>query len=250
MQVMSVDLKTPYQIARLREAGQIIARAHTLARSLLHPGITTQEINDQLEAFIVAQGARSSLKGYRGFPAATAICVNEEAAHGIPGKRELKSGDLVTVDICLNYRGYHADCAWSYPVETGSSETQRLMQTTEAALWSGIEQAKKGNSTADIAAAVQATAEAAGYAVAAHYGGHGIGRRLHERPFIPMTASTDAGISLEAGMTFTIEPILYSPATHLSLNRWTVTSADGSRTAQFEHTIAITDTGTLVLTAL
>lgn len=247
---MRIPLKSPYQIKRMQEVGQIVAQAHLLARDSLRPGITTQELNDLIEVFILAQGAHSSLKGYRRFPAATAICVNEEAIHGIPGPRVLQSGDIVSIDICVSYRGYHADSAWTYGVGELNEASARLLQTAERAMWAGIAQAQPEHFTTNIGRAVQTVAEAAGYSIVAEYGGHGIGRRLHERPFIPMIAASNWNLPLEVGMTFTVEPILCSAPTRAAANRWTLISVDGSLTAQFEHTIAITTAGTLVLTAL
>jgi methionyl aminopeptidase len=247
---MNIHPKSPYQIEQMKETGQIVARAHAQARSLIRPGITTWELDQQIEAFIITQGARSSLKGYRGFPTATSICLNDEAIHGIPGARVLRSGDICTIDICVNYRGYHGDSAWSYAVGSLNRDAERLLRAAEQALWSGIDQVQTSLSTSGIGRAAQAAAEAMGYSIVPDYGGHGIGRRLHERPFIPMTGSDDNNVYLQPGMTFTIEPILCSAPVRLSENRWTVMSVDGSLTAQFEHTIAITEAGTMVLTVL
>lgn len=245
-------IKTPYQIARMRAAGRIAAAALAHASGLLRPGVTTAELAAELDRFIQAAGARPALKGYRGFPAAAAISINEEAIHGLPTSRPLREGDLVTLDLLLSWNGYHADCAWTWAVGHPSAEDARLLAAGEAALWAGIAAARAGAPVSAIGAAISAAAARADCALLAGYGGHGIGRRSHERPFVPNVDRADAITLLQPGMALTIEPIVCAGdgTTRRGRDRWTIVTGDGMKAAAFEHTIAITDEAPLLLTAL
>ncbi len=245
-----IVLKSDREIRLMRQAGRLVAQAHEVVREMLRPGITTAEIDRRVEAFIRAHDAIPSFKGYRGFPASTCISVNEELVHGIPGPRRLEAGDIVSVDIGVIYRGYHGDSAWTYAVGTVSPEVRRLLETTERALMAGIEQARVGKRLGDIGYAIQRVVESAGYAVIRDYVGHGIGREMHEPPQVPNFGEPGKGIRLRPGMTLAIEPMVSAGdwRTKVLSDNWTVVTADGSLTAHFEHTVAVTEDGPYILT--
>ncbi len=244
--------KTPHQIAHMRAAGRIAAAALAHAARLLRPGATTAELAAELDRFIQAAGAHPALKGYRGFPAAAAISINEEAIHGVPTSRPLREGDLVTVDLLLSRNGYYADCAWTWVIGQPSAEDARLLAAGEAALWAGIAAARAGTPLSAIGAAISAAAAQAGCALLAGYGGHGIGRRPHERPFVPNVDRADAATALQPGMALTVEPIVCAGdgTARRGRDRWTIVTGDGMKAAAFEHTIAITAEAPVILTAL
>ncbi len=245
-----IVLKSRREIELMRQAGRLVARAHQIVRGLLRPGITTAEIDRHIEEFIRSHDAVPSFKGYRGFPASTCISVNEELVHGIPGRRRLRHGDIVSVDIGVIYRGYHGDSAWTYAVGDIPAEARRLLETTEQALMAGIAQARAGKRLGDIGHAIQQVVEAAGFAVIREYVGHGIGREMHEPPQVPNYGEPGKGLVLRPGMTLAIEPMVSAGTweTRVLGDKWTVVSADGSLTAHFEHTVAITDDGPDILT--
>ncbi|MDQ7030218.1 MAG: type I methionyl aminopeptidase [Ardenticatenia bacterium] len=245
-----IVLKSRREIELMRQAGRLVAQAHQLVRELLRPGVTTAEIDQHVETFIRAHKAVPSFKGYRGFPASTCISINEELVHGIPGRRRLRAGDIVSVDIGVIYRGYHGDSAWTYAVGDISPEARRLLQTTETALMAGIAQARAGKRLGDVGHAIQQVVEAAGFSVIREYVGHGIGREMHEPPQVPNYGESGKGLLLRPGMTLAIEPMVSMGTweTRVLHDQWTVVSADGSLTAHFEHTVAITDNGADILT--
>nr|WP_290667298.1 type I methionyl aminopeptidase [Ardenticatena sp.] len=247
-----IVIKSPREIAIMREAGRLVAQAHEIVREMLRPGITTREIDQKVEAFIHTQNAEPSFKGYHGYPASTCISVNEELVHGIPGDRRIEEGDIVSVDIGVYYKGYHGDSAWTYAVGTISPVAQRLLDVTERSLYAGIEQARPGNRLSDIGHAVQKVVESAGFSVVREYVGHGIGREMHEDPQVPNYGEPGRGPRLRPGMTLAIEPMVCVGdwRTRVLADKWTVVSADGSLTAHFEHTIAITEDGPEILTVL
>ncbi|GAP61889.1 MAG: type I methionyl aminopeptidase [Ardenticatenia bacterium] len=247
-----IVIKSPREIAIMREAGRLVAQAHEIVRELLKPGITTREIDEKVEAFIRSQNAEPSFKGYHGYPASTCISINEELVHGIPGERRIEEGDIVSVDIGVYYKGYHGDSAWTYAVGPISPVAQRLLEVTERSLYAGIEQARPGNRLSDIGHAVQKVVEAAGFSVVREYVGHGIGREMHEDPQVPNYGEPGRGPRLRPGMTLAIEPMVCVGdwRTRVLSDKWTVVSADGSLTAHFEHTVAITEDGPEILTVL
>lgn len=253
-----IILKSARELALMREAGRIVAQAHELVRSLLRPGLTTAELDRRIEALIRSQGGIPSFKNYphpaglRPFPGSSCISINEELVHGIPGLRRLQEGDVVSVDIGVIYKGYHGDAGWTYAVGEVSPEAGRLMDVTEKALWAGIERAHEGGRLSDIGHAVQTVVESNGFHVVREYVGHGVGRQMHEEPQIPNFGDPGRGPRLRAGMTLAIEPMVQAGdyRTRTLDDQWTVISYDRSLTAHFEHTVAITKDGPILLTIL
>ncbi len=249
-----IVLKSAREIKLMREAGRVVAQAHELVREAVRPGVSTQELDDLVAGFVRKKGGTSSFLGYLGFPAHTCISVNEQLVHGIPGPRRLEEGDIVSIDIGVILNGYHGDSAWSYAVGPISDECKRLFEVTERALWDGIEQARSSNRLADISRAIQKTVEDAGYHVVREYVGHGLGRQMHEDPQLPnyWEPGTSMGPRLRNGMTLAIEPMVQAGTeeTEVLADNWTVISADHSPTAHFEHSVALTPDGPLILTAL
>jgi len=247
---MSIQLKQPEQLQKMRDAGRIVAETLQLLKEEVRPGITTADIDYLAEKNIRRHGAVPSFKHYRGFPASTCISVNEEVVHGIPGSRVLNDGDIVSIDTGARYRGYHGDATITVPVGTVSSETADLVRVCFESLDLGIETAQVGRHLTDISSVIQDYVEAAGYNVVRDLYGHGIGRSLHEEPMLPHYGLPGHGPVLRAGMVITIEPMIVAgmPATKTLRDDWTVVTLDGSWAAQFEHTVAITDDGPEVLT--
>ncbi len=236
---------------RMREAGRILAECHQGIARLIGPGITTLEIDRFVESFLAERGATPEQKGYRGFPFATCASVNDVVCHGFPNDRKLQAGDIVTIDIVVNKNGWLADSAWSYRVGKVGPDAEKLLQTTEKALDAGIAQASPGNKIGDIGYAVQRVATAANVGIVRALIGHGIGRSMHEPPDVPNFGRPKSGVTLRPGMVITIEPIFTGGDTGAVLwedDGWTIRSADGSLGAHYEHTLAITEDGPLVLT--
>ncbi|MEK5162204.1 type I methionyl aminopeptidase [Paenibacillus sp. FSL R5-0527] len=248
---MKIQLKTKEEILRMREAGRILAECHQGIARLIGPGITTLEIDRFVESFLAERGATPEQKGYRGFPFATCASVNDVVCHGFPNDRKLQAGDIVTIDIVVNKNGWLADSAWSYRVGKVGPDAENLLQTTEKALDAGIAQAYPGNKIGDIGYAVQRVATAANVGIVRALIGHGIGRSMHEPPDVPNFGRPKSGVTLRPGMVITIEPIFTGGDTGAVLwedDGWTIRSADGSLGAHYEHTLAITEDGPLVLT--
>jgi methionyl aminopeptidase len=245
-----VKIKTEKQIEKMRKAGSLLASCHQALNSLLKPGITTLEIDQFVESFILERGAIPAQKGYMGYPFATCTSVNHEVCHGFPNKRELKNGDIITVDFVVNLGGWLADSAWSYGIGSISLEADRLMRTAKKALYKGIKQAQVGRTLGDIGYAIQSYAEEKGYSIVREFIGHGIGRKMHEEPQVHHVGKRDTGFRLKEGMVITIEPILNlgMPFITMKPDGWTAVTIDGSLSAQYEHTIAITKNGPLILT--
>jgi methionyl aminopeptidase len=248
-----INLKTPQEITIMHEAGRINAEALAAAREIIRPGVTTADLDAAAEEVLKKYGCYSPFKGYPGpypYPASTNVCVNNELVHGIPGKRKLKEGDIVSVDCGTVFEGYVGDSAFTACVGNVSPEAQKLVDTVEGALYAGIEKMVAGNHVGDISAAIQNYAESRGFHVTREYTGHGVGRAMHEGPQVPNYGTPGRGLVLRAGMTIAIEPMLLAgtPATRVLPDQWTVSSADGSLTAHYEHTIAVTDDGPLILT--
>lgn len=244
--------KSPDEIAKMRRAGAVVTKAFDAVRAKIRPGVRTADLDAEIERVIRGEGCVPSFKGYRGFPASACISLNEEVVHGIPGQRRLDEGDLVKIDVGAIHEGYHGDSAWTFYVgDTPPPEVEKLMRATEDSLWAGIEQARPGNRISDISHAVQQVAEGAGFAVVREYVGHGLGRELHEDLQIPNYGPPGRGPRIEAGMTMAIEPMVNIGEwqTDVLADGWTVVTADGSLSAHFEHSIAVTPDGPLVLTA-
>ena len=217
-----------------------------LLREAIKPGVTTAALNKLVHEYIVRQGGVPSFLGYPGavpFPAATCISVNDEIVHGIPGKRVLNEGDIVSVDIGVIWQGYHGDSAWTYPVGRISPEAQRLLEVTEHSLYHALEFAKAGNRLSDISHAIQSYAEASGFGVIRKYISHGVGQSLHEDPQILNYGAPGKGLRMLAGMTFAVEPMItqFSYESRELADHWTVVTEDGGLAAHFEHTIAISE---------
>lgn len=243
--------KSEREIELMAEAGALVVRTHDLLREHIRPGVTTAELDGIADDFIRSQGAVPTFFGYRGYPASICTSPNDMIVHGIPGPYELAEGDVLSVDVGVTLGGYVADSAWTFPVGEISEEAERLLQVCEAALHAGLEQARDGNRVGDISAAVQAVVEEAGFAVVRALVGHGVGRDMHEEPQIPNYGEPGRGALLQAGMTLAIEPMINAggPEIVMADDKWSILTADGSLSAHFEHTVAVTREGPRVLTA-
>ncbi len=250
-----VVLKTPQEIEVMREAGRINALALEAVREQLRPGVTTAELDAIAEEVIRSHGALPAFKDYPGpypYPATTTISINDELVHGIPGKRRLQAGDIVSVDCGTIYEGYVADSAFTAGVGDLTALANNLLEVTRRALYTGIDKMRVGNRIGDVSAAVQECVESAGFHVTREYSGHGVGREMHEGPWVPNYGTAGRGMPLRVGMTIALEPMVLvgSPDTRVLSDQWTVASTDGSLTAHFEHTIALTEAGPVILTSL
>jgi methionyl aminopeptidase len=247
-----IILKTPQEIAMMREGNRILALLFENLTPLVQPGITTAELDKEAELFIHSHGALPAFKGYRGYPATLCTSINDEVIHGIPGPRTLKAGDIISIDVGAFHDGFYSDAAKTFTVGKVSKKAQRLLDVTEKALHEGISQAVTGNHLYDISAAIQMVVESAGFSVVREFVGHGIGRTLHEDPQIPNFGKRGTGLPLQEGMTFAIEPMVNEGSwkVHIRDDGWTAVTADGSLSAHFEHSIAITACGPMILSML
>ncbi|MCC7195277.1 MAG: type I methionyl aminopeptidase [Gemmatimonadaceae bacterium] len=247
-----LQLKSPREIETMAEGGAILARTHIEMRRAIRPGISTAELDRLAEEFIRSHaGATPSFKGLYGFPATICASVNEEIVHGIPSSRRvLREGDIISVDIGVFYGGLHTDSAWTYAVGETDAETRHLMDVTESSLYAGIEQARVGNHVGDIGAAVEARVRRGGLVVVRDLVGHGVGHSMHEEPQVPNHGKPRRGPRLAAGLTIAIEPMVNvgTAETRTLSDKWTVVTADGKRSAHFEHTVAVTEHGPRILT--
>jgi len=236
----------------MRQAGRIVAAVLDVLKRSIAPGMTTGELEAITVRELSQRGASSSFKGYRGFPAHLCVSVNDELVHGIPGKRVLREGDIVSLDFGAKYQGFHGDAALTTGVGEISPEAEALLQATEGALKAGIASAHSGAHLSDISAAIQSFVESRGFSVVREYVGHGIGREMHEEPQIPNFGSPGEGPLLQKGMTLALEPMVNAGGWHTKVagDQWTVTTADGSLCAHFEHTIAIAEGEPEILTRL
>jgi methionyl aminopeptidase len=242
--------KSPREIEQMAKAGAVVARTHELMREHVRPGVATEELDRIAEEFIRSEGGVPTFKGYRGYPAALCISRNDMVVHGIPGRDALADGDVVAIDVGVTLGGFVADSAWSYAVGEISEEAQRLLEVCEASLYAGIEQARIGNRIGDIGSAVQHVTEEAGFSVVRSLVGHGVGRDMHEEPQIPNFGSPGRGPLLAEGMTLAIEPMITAGGAEVVLldDRWSIVTEDGSLSAHFEHTVAVTEEGPRILT--
>ncbi len=243
--------KTNHELDLMREAGRIVARTHKALQKAIQPGITTLELDRIAEQFITSSGATPSFKGYGGFPGSICASVNEELVHGIPGPRELKDGDIISIDIGALYQGYHGDSAWTYSVGEISEQAAKLLRVTEQSLYKGLEQANPNGRLSDISYAIQQCVEEHGLSIVREYVGHGIGTQLHEAPQIPNFGPPGRGPRLKQGMVLAIEPMVNIGSRYVKTleDRWTVVTIDGEYCAHFEHTVAITESGYEILTS-
>jgi methionyl aminopeptidase len=247
-----IQLKSPREIETMAEGGRILAATLETVRAAVRPGISTGELDHLAEEFIRShEGALPAFKGLYGFPATLCTSVNSEIVHGIPSRqRVLKEGDILSIDVGVKYRGYYTDAAETVPVGAVDAPTQRLLEITERALRAGIDAAQLGNHVGDIGAAVQRVVEAAGFSVVRTLVGHGIGVEPHEDPQVPNYGKPKRREALVPGLCIAIEPMVNAggPATRTLRDEWTVVTQDGSRSAHFEHTVAITPEGPRILT--
>jgi methionyl aminopeptidase len=249
----NIIIKSSQEIAALREAGRINTRALEAVRQLIRPGVTTAELDAAAEEVIRKHGASPTFKGYPGpspYPGSICVSINEQLVHGIPGKRKLQAGDIVSVDCGSTFDGFVGDSAFTVGVGEISSLAQRLIEVTEQALYKGISMMRDGNRVGDVSAAIQVFVENAGFNVTREYTGHGVGRQMHEGPQVPNYGIAGRGQVLRKGMTIALEPMVLvgTSQTRVLPDQWTVVSADGSLTAHWEHSVAITDGEPLILT--
>lgn len=248
-----ISLKSEKEIEIMRRANQIVAEAREILKEMVKPGVTTYDLDRKADEYYKSKGAKSAFKGYKGFPASICVSINDEVVHGIPNKkRVLKEGDIVGLDMGTVFEGYYGDSAMTFAVGTVSEEALRLMKITEESLHLGIKEARPGARLYDIGAAVQEHAESAGFSVVREFVGHGIGQRLHEEPNVPNYGTRGRGMVLQAGMVLAIEPMINvgSPEVKIKEDGWTAVTKDGKLSAHFEHSIAITEKGPVILSVL
>jgi methionyl aminopeptidase len=245
-----IVLKTKHEIEKITLSSQIVAEVLQELRPLVVPGITTQELNDAAEDSAKKQGALPAFKGYRGFPASLCISINEQIVHGIPDGRKLKEGDVVSLDFGTLLNGFYGDAAITLPVGAIGKKALELLKVTEESLYKGIEQARVGNRLSAISQAIQSWVESHGFSVVRDFVGHGIGAALHEEPQIPNFGTPLPNPRLQEGMVFAIEPMVNEGSYEMRIlpDGWTAVTADGKLSAHFEHTIAITGNGPVILT--
>lgn len=246
-----IVLKTCHEIDLMKESGKISARALKFAGEAVEPGVTTEHIDEVVRKYLKSQGATSSSLGYGGFPKTCCISVNNQVIHGIPSKDKIiKNGDIVSIDICSKFRGYHTDNAYTFPCGDISENAKRLLEATKESLYEGIRAAKAGSRIGDIGYAVEGYVKARGYSVIRDFVGHGVGAQLHEDPSVPNYGRPGHGPRLVPGMTLAIEPMVNEGSEKVSVldDGWTVLTEDGKLSAHFEHTIAVTSEGPVIIT--
>ena len=245
-----IIVKSGHDLEAMRQACRITAAARALAGEMVRPGVSTREIDKAVHDFIVAQGAKPSFLGYHGFPASTCISVNSTVVHGIPNNYVLKEGDIVTVDVGAYYKGFHGDCAATYPCGTVSAEAEKLIAVTKQSFFEGIRFATRGHRVSDISHAIQTYVESNGFSVVRSFVGHGVGAQLHEEPEIPNFGNPGRGPRLIPGMTIAVEPMVNEGTYDVRVLKdgWTVLTADGKLSAHYENTVLITDGEPEILT--
>ena len=245
-----ITLKSPHEIELMRRAGKITAAARALARDMGKPGVTTAQIDKAVFQFIKEQGATPSFLHYNGYPASVCVSVNDEIIHGIPGKRVLQEGDIVSVDVGATFNGFVGDTAYTFAVGDISEEAADLLRVTEASLYAAIDAAQVGARLGDVSHTVEEYCGSRGYGIVREYCGHGIGREMHEDPEVPNYGKPGHGMRLMPGMTFCIEPMINGKgdAVRVLGDGWTVVTRSGSLAAHFEHEIAVTQDGPVILT--
>ncbi len=246
-----IQIKSQREIELMREAGRILDLTRNMLKNHVKPGISTHQLDQLAEDYIRSLGAVPSFKGYHGFPGSICTSINEVVVHGIPSSKEiLKEGDIITLDFGVNYKGYHADSATTYPVGKVSPDIEKLLDITEKSLYIGLEQAKPGNHVSDISYAIEAFVKPHGYGIVEEFTGHGIGRDLHEEPYVPNFGKPHQGPILKPGMTFCVEPMINLGTKRVKVlsDNWTTVTVDKKPSAHFEHMIVITETGYDILT--
>lgn len=245
-----IIIKTRQEIEKMKKAGELLARVHKEIAKMIKPGISTYEIDQFVEEYLKKNGATAEQKGYQGYQFATCASINDEICHGFPRKSPLQDGDIVTIDMVVNLEGWLADSAWSYGVGNISDEAKKLLDITKKALYIGIEKAVIGNRIGDISHAIQTYVESEGFSVVRDFVGHGIGRNMHEEPQVPHFGSSGRGPRLMEGMVLTIEPMVNIGRYESTVddNKWTARTIDGKLSTQYEHTLAITKDGPIIIT--
>lgn len=245
-----VIIKTEQEIEKMHEAGKLLAQVHHELRKRIKPGVTTMELDRFVEGYLLERGAYPEQKGYQGYPYAICASVNDEICHGFPREVPLKEGDILTVDMVVRIGDWLADSAWSYPVGKVSDEAEDLLQVTRECMYEGIKKAVIGNRLGDVGHAIQTYAEDRGYSVVREFVGHGIGKDMHEDPQVLHYGKAGRGLRIQEGMVFTVEPMINTGAWKVKIdeNGWTARTVDGGLSAQYEHTIAITKDGPIILT--
>ncbi len=249
---MMIFLKTEDEIRKMRDAGRIVAQVLNFLEGLIAPGVTTAYLNGKAEELIRAAGGEPAFLGYRGFPGSICTSVNEELVHGVPGRRKLKEGDIISIDCGVRYRGYYGDAAETFSVGRISRTTKRLIDVTRGSFEIAMSQMRKGNHLSDISYAVQSFVESNGFSVVRNYVGHGIGCRMHEDPEIPNFGEPGMGPRLREGMVFALEPMVNVGTWEVEVlrDKWTVVTKDRTLCAHYEHTVALTSNGPEILTLL
>lgn len=245
-----ITRKSKREVEQMQKAADILVACHKEIAKMIKPGITTMEIDQFVESFLSKHNATPEQKGFNGYEYATCASINDEICHGFPRKEPLVDGDIVTIDMVVNYKGGLADSAWTYAVGNVDEKGLRLMDVTKKSLYKGIEQARAGNRIGDIGHAIQTYAESEGFSVVREFTGHGIGPTIHEPPHIPHFGEPGKGIRLKKGMVITIEPMINEGEwrSKMDSNEWTARTIDAGRSAQYEHTLVITDDDPLILT--
>lgn len=245
-----VTIKSKEEIALIKESGHITYLAHQYLKGLIKPGVTTKYLDDEAGRFIVSMGGVPSCLNYEGFPRNICVSVNDEVVHGIGSDRVLNEGDIVTLDICTLYKGYHSDSAWTYPVGKISLENEMLLHHTEKMLYIGLNEIKDGAYLNNIGARISEYAHKHKLGVVRELCGHGVGRELHEEPDVMNFGKYNTGMKLKTGMVIAVEPMITAGSRHICLldDDWTVVTRDGKNSAHFEHTVVVTDEGYEILT--
>lgn len=251
----NIVIKSKHELELMREAGRLNALALKTVREMIKPGVTTAELDATAEEVIKSHGGMLVFKGYPGpypYPATICTSINNELVHGIPGNRKLKEGDIISVDCGAKLHGFVGDAAFTVGVGKISPEAERLIEITKKALYKGIDKMRIGNRTGDVSHAIQTFVESHGYYVTRVYTGHGVGREMHEGPQVPNYGVEGKGVLLREGMTIALEPMVLigTPKTKVLEDKWTVSSADGSLTAHYEHSVAVTKKGPVILTEI
>lgn len=242
--------KTEEEIEKIKESAEILSRAHAVIASMVKPGVRTKDLDKEAETYILDNGGKPSFKGFNGFPAALCISVNENVVHGFPGEYILKEGDIISIDCGVFYKGFHSDCAYTYPIGEVSEEILKLLKVTKESLYLGIEKAVLGNRIGDISYAVQNHVESYGYSVVRELVGHGLGKNLHESPEVPNYGKRGKGPVIKNGLVIAIEPMVNLGVRNIiqEADGWTIRTADRKPSAHYEHTVAIIDGRTEIIT--
>ena len=245
-----ITIKSKEEIELMRKAGNLVSLTHKYLKEYIKPGITTIELDRLAEEFIIKNGGVPTCKGYQGFPNSLCVSVNDEVVHGIPKKRKLKNGDIVTIDMVIGYHGYQGDAAWTYAVGNIDDKKKYLMEHTENALYEGLKMVKPGNRIGDISNAIEKYATSHNLGIVKELVGHGIGREMHEEPDIPNYGKPNKGAKLKPGMVLCIEPMLNYGSADIGIldDEWTIVTLDGKPSAHYEHTVLVTEDGYEILT--